>query len=152
MKKLITVSILIAAFRYSTATTIEPDLMAFYAWKYGLSAKHFNALAQIESENSHRCLNGSDRCIAGVRVSSTGAIGRMQVMPVVVNDRKCGDVYDEEKNIECGARQLKWLKDTYCGDKWTCLIGSYHDGGAGWRYHPSKKGKWHVIKFWRVMK
>jgi len=122
--------------------------------RYGLDVSKLKTLASIESDMHHRCDPSDEKCIAGV-VASTAkkpAIGEMQVKQDTANDRGCGSLFDRDSNIECGARQLAWLREKYCGDDWKCMIGSYHDGATGWRDNPTSAGKNHVKKFFKRLK
>jgi soluble lytic murein transglycosylase-like protein len=47
--------------------------------------------------------------------SRVGARGLMQVMPRTGQRLKCGDLYDPEENLECGARLLGRLMRRYDG-------------------------------------
>ncbi len=48
--------------------------------------------------------------------SRVGARGLMQVMPKTGQRLKCGDLYDPDENLECGARLLGRLMRRYEGD------------------------------------
>jgi soluble lytic murein transglycosylase-like protein len=62
-------------------------------------------------------------------VSSAGAQGLMQLMPVVSTQFGVLDPYDPRDNIFGGARLLKWLLERFGGDL-VLTIASYH-AGAG---------------------
>ena len=60
-------------------------------------------------------------------VSSIGAKGLMQLMPETASTLKVEDSFNPEKNIEGGARYLRYLLNTYKGDL-TLALAAYYAG------------------------
>ncbi|MFT5434420.1 MAG: soluble lytic murein transglycosylase-like protein [Myxococcota bacterium] len=74
------------------------------------------AIARLESRYDYRARN-----------KRSGAAGLMQVMPSTGRYFKCGDLYDLESNLACGARILKRYIKYFKGDT-IYGIAAYHAG------------------------
>jgi soluble lytic murein transglycosylase-like protein len=60
-------------------------------------------------------------------VSSKGAKGLMQLMPVIVEQFAVGDPFDAKASVEAGAKYLKQLMEKYKGDL-SLTLGAYNAG------------------------
>lgn len=61
-------------------------------------------------------------------VSSAGAIGLMQIMPITRADQCPGaDLYDPEQNIACGTKHFRWTLDQVGGNVNNAVM-AYHSG------------------------
>ena len=67
-------------------------------------------------------------------VSYAGAEGLMQLMPATAKRFKCDDRRDPQKNIEAGAKYLKWLLKRFDGDVKLALAGYNAGEGAVDKY------------------
>lgn len=72
--------------------------------KFKLDSALIKAVIKAESNFNHRA------------VSRAGAQGLMQLMPKTASDMKVEDCFHPEKNIEGGARYLRYLLNTYRGN------------------------------------
>ena len=72
--------------------------------KFKLDSALIKAVIKAESNFNHRA------------VSRAGAQGLMQLMPKTASDMKVEDSFHPEKNIEGGARYLRYLLNTYRGN------------------------------------
>jgi soluble lytic murein transglycosylase-like protein len=95
---------------------VEPAIRAA-AKRHGVSENLALALARVESSLVH------------TRISSTGAMGLMQLMPATARELGVGDPFDVEQNAEAGVRYLKQLLQTYRGDV-RYALAAYNAGSA----------------------
>lgn len=74
-----------------------------------------------------RLINDGERS-GPTAVSSMGAIGRAQLRPGTARDMGLSgsDIWDDKRNVEGGAKYLKWLHDQL-GD-WSLAVAAYNDG------------------------
>ena len=79
-------------------------LISKAAEKFKLNSALIKAIIKAESNFNHRA------------VSRAGAQGLMQLMPKTASDMKVEDSFHPEKNIEGGARYLRYLLTTYRGN------------------------------------
>ena len=91
------------------------DLITKAADKFKLDSALIKAVIKAESNFNHRA------------VSRVGAQGLMQLMPKTASDLKVEDSFHPEKNIEGGARYLRYLLNTYKGDL-TLALAAYNAG------------------------
>jgi len=91
------------------------DLITKAADKFKLDSALIKAVIKAESNFNHRA------------VSHVGAQGLMQLMPKTASDLKVEDSFHPEKNIEGGARYLRYLLNTYKGDL-TLALAAYNAG------------------------
>jgi len=84
---------------------------------YKLPFEFIAAVIRVESNFRYRV------------TSSAGAMGLMQLMPVVVREMGVDDPWDPRANIMGGARLLRTLADRYEGDM-VKVLAAYH-AGAG---------------------
>ena len=91
------------------------DLITKAANKFKLDSALIKAVIKAESNFNHRA------------VSRVGAQGLMQLMPKTASDLKVEDSFHPEKNIEGGARYLRYLLNTYKGDL-TLALAAYNAG------------------------
>ena len=80
------------------------DIITNAANKFKLDSALIKAVIKAESNFNHRA------------VSPVGAQGLMQLMPKTASDLKVEDSFHPEKNIEGGARYLRYLLNTYKGN------------------------------------
>ena len=83
--------------------------------KFKLDSALIKAIIKAESNFNHRA------------VSPVGAQGLMQLMPATASSLKVEDSFHPEKNIEGGARYLRYLINTYKGDL-TLALAAYNAG------------------------
>ncbi len=87
-----------------------------YAGQYGLDPTLVSAIIQQESAGNADA------------ISSAGAVGLMQIMPITQGDQCPGaDLYDPEQNIACGVKHFKWTLDQVGGDTDKAVM-AYHSG------------------------
>lgn len=99
--------------------TAEPiaSLIATYAEQYALDPALLQAVIKVESNFN------SDA------VSSKGAIGLMQLMPLTAAAFHVLDPFDPKDNIRAGAALLRGLLDRFGGDL-SLALAAYHLGEA----------------------
>lgn len=91
-------------------------LIAHYSKQYNLDPKLVHAI--IKQESNYNPL----------AVSSSGAKGLMQIMPITQTDQcPLADLFDPEQNIACGTKHLRWTFDQM-GDNGQLGIMAYHSG------------------------
>lgn len=91
------------------------ELITNAANKFKLDAALIKAIIKAESNFNHRA------------VSRAGAQGLMQLMPSTASALNVDDSFHPEKNIEGGARYLRYLINTYKGDL-TLALAAYNAG------------------------
>jgi soluble lytic murein transglycosylase-like protein len=62
-------------------------------------------------------------------ISSSGALGLMQLMPATADEMEVQDPFDPEQNVEAGTKLLKFLLNKY-DDNLPLVLGAYN-AGAG---------------------
>jgi soluble lytic murein transglycosylase-like protein len=80
------------------------DLVRAAAWRYGISPRLALAVARTESGLVH------------TRISATGAMGLMQLMPATAHELGVHDPFDVRENVDGGVRYLAQLITMYRGD------------------------------------
>jgi soluble lytic murein transglycosylase-like protein len=90
-------------------------MLQFTAEKYGVDPKLVMAVAKVESNLSPDA------------VSSTGAVGVMQLMPETAQGLGVRNSKDPRENIDGGVRYLKQLIGTFDGDV-TKAVAAYNAG------------------------
>jgi len=80
------------------------NLITKAADKFKIDSALIKAIIKAESNFNHRA------------VSRAGAQGLMQLMPKTASDLQVEDSFHPEKNIEGGARYLRYLLNTYRGN------------------------------------
>lgn len=91
--------------------------------KFKLDSALIKAIIKAESNFNHRA------------VSPVGAQGLMQLMPKTASALKVDDSFHPEKNIEGGARYLRYLLNIYKGDL-SLALAAYNAGeGAVAKYN-----------------
>jgi len=90
-------------------------LISKAADKFKLDSALIKAIIKAESNFNHRA------------VSRAGAQGLMQLMPKTASDLKVEDSFHPEKNIEGGARYMRYLLNAYRGDL-TLALAAYNAG------------------------
>jgi soluble lytic murein transglycosylase-like protein len=91
------------------------DIIAKTADKFKLDSALIKAVIKAESNFNHRA------------VSPVGAQGLMQLMPKTASSLNVEDSFHPEKNIEGGARYLRYLLNNYKGDL-TLALAAYNAG------------------------
>jgi soluble lytic murein transglycosylase-like protein len=91
------------------------DIIIKTADKFKLDSALIKAVIKAESNFNHRA------------VSPVGAQGLMQLMPKTASSLNVEDSFHPEKNIEGGARYLRYLLNTYKGDL-TLALAAYNAG------------------------
>ncbi len=92
-----------------------PSLIATYAKQYALDPALLQAVIQVESNFNPQA------------VSSKGAIGLMQLMPLTAAALHVLDPFDPNDNIRAGAALLRRLLDRFGGDL-SLALAAYHAG------------------------
>ena len=99
------------------------DIINRAANKFGLDSALIKAIIKAESNFNHNA------------VSPVGAQGLMQLMPKTAYAFSVDDSFHPEKNIEGGARYLRYLLKTYRGDL-SLALAAYNAGEkAVAKYH-----------------
>jgi len=92
------------------------------ATRVGLNLRLARAVVQVESNFDVRA------------VSSKGAMGLMQIMPVIAQEYAVDDPFDPEKNLEAGMKHLRSLLEHYGNDSMRALAAYNAGEGAVSRY------------------
>lgn len=103
------------AHQHQPATEPIVSLIATYAEQYALDPALLQAIIKVESNFN------SDA------VSSKGAIGLMQLMPMTAAAFHVLDPFDPKDNIRAGAALLRGLLDRFGGDL-SLALAAYHVG------------------------
>jgi soluble lytic murein transglycosylase-like protein len=98
------------------------DLVDRVAARVGLNQRLARAVVQVESNWDSKA------------VSSKGAMGLMQIMPVVAQQYSVDDPFDPEKNLEAGMKHLRNLLEYYGNDSMRALAAYNAGQGAVSRY------------------
>jgi soluble lytic murein transglycosylase-like protein len=98
------------------------ELVDRVAARVGVNQRLARAVVQVESNWDSRA------------VSSKGAMGLMQIMPVVAQEYSVDDPFDPEKNLEAGMRHLRNLLEHYGNDSMRALAAYNAGQGAVSRY------------------
>lgn len=99
------------------------NLLVSSAQKYGVDPKLLSAMAEVESGYNPDA------------VSSTGAVGVMQLMPSTAASLGVQNPYDAKQNIDGGAKYLKELLNDFGGNVRNA-VAAYNAGPAAVRkYH-----------------
>ena len=92
-----------------------PALIATYAKQYALEPALLQAVIKVESDFNPYA------------VSSKGALGLMQLMPLTATALHVLDPFDPDDNIRAGAALLRRLLDRFGGDI-SLALAAYHAG------------------------
>jgi len=98
------------------------ELVDRVAARVGVNQRLARAVVQVESNWDSRA------------VSPKGAMGLMQIMPVVAQEYSVSDPFDPEKNLEAGMRHLRNLLEQYGYDSMRALAAYNAGQGAVSRY------------------
>jgi hypothetical protein len=98
------------------------ELVDRVAARVGLNIRLARAVVQVESNYDIRA------------VSAKGAMGLMQIMPVIAQEYSLADPFDPEKNLEAGMRHLRGLLTRYGNDSLRALAAYNAGEGAVSRY------------------
>ncbi|MFA5321660.1 MAG: lytic transglycosylase domain-containing protein [Smithella sp.] len=112
-------------FRPNIDVTKYDQIINRAADKFKLDSALIKAIIKAESNFNHKA------------VSPVGAQGLMQLMPKTASAFKVDDSFHPEKNIEGGARYLRYLLNTYKGDL-NLALAAYNAGEkavAKYNYH-----------------
>jgi soluble lytic murein transglycosylase-like protein len=102
-------------FNANIDVTKYDELITKAANKFKLDSALIKAIIKAESNFNHRA------------VSRVGAQGLMQLMPSTATALNVDDSFHPEKNIEGGARYMRYLINTYKGDL-TLALAAYNAG------------------------
>ena len=102
-------------FNANIDVTKYDELITKAANKFKLDSALIKAIIKAESTFNHRA------------VSRVGAQGLMQLMPSTATALNVDDSFHPEKNIEGGARYMRYLINTYKGDL-TLALAAYNAG------------------------
>lgn len=89
--------------KYSSVSSYD-SLIQKYAQRYGLDWRFVSSM--IETESSFK----------SNAVSSAGAVGLMQIMPVVASNEEATNITDPEENIRLGLKHYKRYFDVLKGE------------------------------------
>jgi soluble lytic murein transglycosylase len=92
-----------------------PSLIATYAEQYALDPALLQAVIKVESDFNPQA------------VSSKGALGLMQLMPLTAATLHVLDPFDPDDNIRAGSALLRRLLDRFGGDL-SLALAAYHAG------------------------
>jgi soluble lytic murein transglycosylase-like protein len=98
------------------------DLVDRVAARLGVNQRLARAVVQVESNYEPKA------------VSSKGAMGLMQIMPVIAQEFSVDDPFDPEKNLEAGMKHLRDLLDRYGNDSMRALAAYNAGEGAVSKY------------------
>lgn len=98
------------------------DLVDRIAARVGVNQRLARAVVQVESNFEPKA------------VSSKGAMGLMQIMPVIAQEFSVDDPFDPEKNLEAGMKHLRDLLDRYGNDSMRALAAYNAGEGAVSKY------------------
>jgi len=102
-------------FQPNLDVTKYDHLISKAADKYNLDSSLIKAIIKAESNFNHKA------------VSPVGAQGLMQLMPKTASSLNVDDSFHPQKNIEGGARYLRYLLNTYKGDL-SLALAAYNAG------------------------
>jgi soluble lytic murein transglycosylase-like protein len=85
------------------------------SWEYGIPPKLVEAIIQVESQGNPKA------------VSRKGALGLMQLMPVVIKAYQVADPFDPLANMHAGVRHLNYLLLEFSGDL-SLALAAYNVG------------------------
>ena len=86
-----------------------------WAGEYGVERELVHAVIEVESGGNPKA------------ISSTGAVGVMQLMPGTAAVFRVRNRFDVEDNVRAGVAYLAWLRDLCGGDR-RLMIASYITG------------------------
>ena len=87
----------------------------YWAGEYGVERELVHAVIEVESGGNPKA------------ISSTGAVGVMQLMPGTAAVFRVRNRFDVEDNVRAGVAYLAWLRDLCGGDR-RLMIASYIAG------------------------
>ncbi len=75
-------------------------------------------------------------------VSRAGAVGLMQIMPVVSKDMGISNIRDEENNIHAGAKYMAWLRENFFNEPEISREARWDFTLAGYNAGPNRVQRW----------